>query len=941
MSLYGALYAGVAGLSAQSNKLGIISDNIANVNTVGYKSAASTFQALVTSSSNVTAYTPGGVLGSSQALVTTQGLLQTTTSATDVAISGQGFLVVNQNADQTGQLLYTRAGSFTQDAQGNFINTAGFFLQAWPLDRNGLLPGEPGNLNTASSANLSSLKTVNVQNLAGTAAATNQVSVGANLKSSQAVLSGASGTAGMDVLDIANSPINGSDIIIPTAVDGIKKGDSLNVSTGANSSGFNYTYGGFTYGRDVTSALSGADGENALNLKPGLVNLNTPILPGANAFVTNAIGSGRINVTVPSTANMRNGDYVNIVGPSVDMDANIKVADMTGTFQIVVDSPTQFHFTAANAHVAVAAGTTDGAGGGAETVTPEPFVTSIGSKVVTVHAPNNGLVNGDVVSFTGIAGPGGLVNGIPIAQLNNVSFVVSAATTDTYQITVSTTNAVAAGGAPTTGTIKEVERPYAGNILDATNPSQPLLGISGIANIDPNALSFTITTSASGTVKFTYTASAPNTSLGEFSTLNNLADAINGTQGLTARVANNRLWVGATDATQAVTFNNTQSTATGGPPSANPVLSGIDWVRELGLAAVGSQANTFSSLQGLSNLVNNSAGLTASLENALASADLKVSVVDPTDTITFKDNVGSQGSLLSQLGLATSQNGGVVALRTAGPTGPAYNAQVATNNMASGAIAPQFSRPVTVYDGLGTAHNLNIAFAKLQNNTWSVEIYAQPASDISSSNATLINGQVATGTIKFNGDGSLQNVSTSLTQSFAVNWTNGSTPSAITINWGTQGLPFGTPGASQIGKTDGLSQFDSGYNVSFVNQNGAPVGQLTAISIDQNGFITASYNNGETQKLYKIPIASFTDANLLQGASGDAYAQSNGSGIVNLKQAGQSGVGSFSPGALESSNVELASQLTDMIVAQRAYQANTKVIQTADNMLQSLDQIIQ
>ena len=165
--------------------------------------------------------------------------------------------------------------------------------------------------------------------------------------------------------------------------------------------------------------------------------------------------------------------------------------------------------------------------------------------------------------------------------------------------------------------------------------------------------------------------------------------------------------------------------------------------------------------------------------------------------------------------------------------------------------------------------------------------------------------------------------------------------SSLSFNFGTQGLPFGTPNATQIGKTDGLSQFDSGYNVSFVNQNGAPVGSLTAIAIDSNGFITASYSNGETQKLYKIPLASFTDANLLQAASGDAYAQSNGSGIVNLKQSGQSGVGSISSGALESSNVELASQLTDMIVAQRAYQANSKVIQTADNLLQSLDQIIQ
>ncbi len=844
MTLYGALYASVAGLSAQSNKLGVISDNIANVNTVGYKAASSTFAALVTGSGNVSAYTPGGVLGGSQALVTTQGLLQTTTSATDIAISGQGFFVVNQKPDQTGQVLYTRAGSFTQDAQGNFTNTAGLFLQAWPLDRNGLLPGQPGNLNTVSSANLSSLNTVNVQNLAGTASATSLVSIGANLKSSQSVLLGAGGTATLDKLDTSNYPVNGAALIVPTAVDSIVRGDKINISTGANSAGYTFTYGGISQGRDI---ISGANGDLAVALKAGTKSANA------------------------------------------------------------------------------AAG----------------FDTTNGSNVITVHATGHGLATGDAITFS--AFPQATLSNVPAAIFLSNQFKVNVIDANNFTITlpVGTTPPNATTGAPT-GDATIVTRPYAGNILDATNASSPLLGVTGTTNIDPNGLSFTIFTPASGTVKFTYTASTPNASLHQFSTLNNLADAINATTGLTSRVvANSHLWIGATDATQAVTFANVQSTTSGGAPAATPVLAGVDWVRELGLSNVASGANRFSSLNSLAALVNASAGLTGAVENPLATADLKINVVDPTDTITFKDVNTNTGSLISQLGLANSQNSGAVSLQTVGPTGPAYNAQVSANNMASGSISPQFSRPVTVYDGLGTAHNLNVAFAKLQNNTWAVEIYAQPVSDIAASNATFINGQVATGTIKFNGDGSLQNVSASLTAPIAVNWTNGSVASTINFNFGTQGLPFGTPNATQIGKTDGLSQFDSGYNVSFVNQNGAPVGSLTAIAIDSNGYITASYSNGETQKLYKIPLASFTDANLLQAASGDAYAQSNGSGIVNLKQSGQSGVGSISSGALESSNVELASQLTDMIVAQRAYQANSKVIQTADNLLQSLDQIIQ
>lgn len=119
------------------------------------------------------------------------------------------------------------------------------------------------------------------------------------------------------------------------------------------------------------------------------------------------------------------------------------------------------------------------------------------------------------------------------------------------------------------------------------------------------------------------------------------------------------------------------------------------------------------------------------------------------------------------------------------------------------------------------------------------------------------------------------------------------------------------------------------------------MGQLTGVAVDAAGFITASFNNGETQKLYKIPVAEFTDPNMLQALTGNAFAQTSESGIANLKQAGQSGVGTISSGALEQSNVELADQLTNMIVAQRAYQANTKIIQTSDGLLDDLDRIIQ
>lgn len=926
MSLYGALYAGVAGLSSQSNKLGVISDNIANVNTIGYKAGNAVFETLVTSASNVTAYSPGGVLGGNNQLVDTQGLLQTTSSPTDVAISGGGFFVTNQRADQQGQVLFTRAGSFSQDAQGNFRNTAGLFLQAWPLDRDGNLPGAPGNLNTNSSANISSLQTVNVRNLTGTASPTTTVSIGANLKSAQVAFAGAGGVADMDSFDSFNNPLKASDIIIPTAINSIVRGDAMNVTTGAGLS-YIYNYGGFTFGRSV---ISGAVGDSATALIPASATLsNTSSAIGNNGFspTSAAVGASVVQVTVASTAGMRTGDYVTIAGAVGPVDG-ITTGQLNGLHQITVVNGTTYSFVSAGT-ATLGNGTVTGGGAGASN-TPNPFSIVNGSKVVTVSQATHGLATGAVVRFSGISAP---VGNIPANELND-SFVITVTDADHYTITVPTTTAssTTAGG---TGTILSNMRPFAsgGNIMDAVNSSQPFLGTTGTAGFTTASLAFSITTAASGTVAFTYTPTAPNAQLGQFNNLNNLADAINTVNGLAARVVDGRIYIGASDANAAVSFTNGSIIGNSGPP----VKAGIDWVRELGLAPVTSGLNRFSSLASLNNLVNLSAGLDATVTNPLGTSSVTINVTDPLDTITFADAGTNTGSLLGQLGLAPSLNSAAFAAQTTGALGPAYDPANSLKNMASGTIAPQFSRPVTVYDALGTAHNLNVGFLKTSTNSWAIEIYAQPATDV---NSALPNGQISSGTITFNGDGSLRSVSAALSSPLAVNWTNGSASTTLNYNWGTAGQPFGTLNAPAIGKTDGMSQFDSGYNVSFVNQNGAPVGQLTGIAIDANGFISASYSNGETAQLYKIPLASFTDPNSLTSSSGNAYSQSNNSGGVNLKEAGTSGVGSFAAGSLELSNVELASQLTDMIVAQRAYQANTNVIKTSDTLLESLGQLI-
>src|SRR5271155_11453 len=104
MGVYGALFSGVSGLQADGQAMGIISDNISNANTVGYKGTEDKFETLVTSPATATTYTPGGVLSRPFSNVSAQGLLQATQSQTDVGITGNGFLPVTNSVSTSGLL---------------------------------------------------------------------------------------------------------------------------------------------------------------------------------------------------------------------------------------------------------------------------------------------------------------------------------------------------------------------------------------------------------------------------------------------------------------------------------------------------------------------------------------------------------------------------------------------------------------------------------------------------------------------------------------------------------------------------------------------------------------------------------------------------------------------------------------------------------------------
>jgi flagellar hook protein FlgE len=136
MSLSGALSSAISGLSAQSQALAMVSDNLANSSTTGYKTTSGTFEDMVTGSSDSLQYSSGGVSVYSQQNVTQQGLLETTTDATNVAIQGQGFFVVSSSPTGGGTTSYTRNGDFLPDSQG-YLEDNGSYLMGYRTDASG------------------------------------------------------------------------------------------------------------------------------------------------------------------------------------------------------------------------------------------------------------------------------------------------------------------------------------------------------------------------------------------------------------------------------------------------------------------------------------------------------------------------------------------------------------------------------------------------------------------------------------------------------------------------------------------------------------------------------------------------------------------------------------------------------------------------------------
>ncbi|MDE3106370.1 MAG: flagellar hook protein FlgE [Acidobacteriota bacterium] len=263
-------------------------------------------------------------------------------------------------------------------------------------------------------------------------------------------------------------------------------------------------------------------------------------------------------------------------------------------------------------------------------------------------------------------------------------------------------------------------------------------------------------------------------------------------------------------------------------------------------------------------------------------------------------------------------NSGLVPLQM--PVGTTQAAHATSNvtltaNLNAGAtVGTSFTSPVTVYDSLGTTHSATITYTLASPNTWNYAI-ALPAGD-----ATGVTGN--TGTLTFNSSGQLVTPASNVSSGTFTGLTDGA--SNLSFKWNlydAKGNPL-------------ITQSTAASSTTATNQDGFASGVYQSFSVDASGVITASFSNGQTEAVGQVAVASIANQQGLVLAGNNNYTTSPASGLPSIGLAGTGGRGTIVGSALEQSNVDISSEFADLIVAQRAFEANSKTMTTFDTVTQ-------
>ena len=272
------------------------------------------------------------------------------------------------------------------------------------------------------------------------------------------------------------------------------------------------------------------------------------------------------------------------------------------------------------------------------------------------------------------------------------------------------------------------------------------------------------------------------------------------------------------------------------------------------------------------------------------------------------------GGVVSTSSSLQSLNVGAGTTEAANPTS---TFSLTTNLDASAAVNSTFSSPITLYDSLGGSHQVSVNYTKTASNSWSYNITV-PSADLQGGTGTTTT--VASGTLNFDSSGNLISPTGNVALSMGP-FSDGA--AAMSPNW-----QLTSSGSSLI------TQTASTNTNSAQNQDGYAAGTLSSFAVQDDGTIQATFTNGQNLAIGQVAVASFANPEGLSLSGNSQYAVTSSSGAAVIGTAGTGGRGTIEGSSVEQSNVDVATEFADLIVAQRSYEANAKAVTTFDQIEQ-------
>jgi len=881
-----SLWSGVSGLNAHQVAMDVESNNIANVNTVGFKYSRTNFSNLL-SQTVKSATAPQGNLGGKNSLqiglgatvsavetMFKQGSIQNTDKNTDMAINGDGFFVVSEDGGKTYK--YTRAGDFTFDANGNFVDPNGFIVQGWIAD------SDTHNIDTSSG-----VKPITIPpGLTTPAKETSKIQIKANLNSGDRIAEKAPTRSTIDLNTTMNRIYN-------------SVGEEIKLTPGKNT-----------------------------------VTVTVKKLNDSLSTVTLTYGESENNHDKKFKTL---GDLIDELNYAISHDSN-------GTF-IYTDKKRSEYEIYLNGDGQIV----DPEGNRIDNIsTNEPDGHKVLENVLKELNGNSTKTSGSLKmiqnSFLGADDVGELFN------TNGEAFNLKDGEGITVNIdglyenrkfvyTPNQINGSADACGSASGSYKAKENVVADGdeglhwTYDSTG-SAAFLSIkrdSKFNIIGHEGIEFGIQDSIGAEktkYKFYYGK--------DFNTINELICAFNSKasqDGYDVRLSfdntTGKIEESGTYSIDSAHVHYYDSTDAEDDTKLTDAAKNFDSIiKKLGS---GTESNTilkndtyyFHDIQDLVNLWKfaiDDSNDPAGNQNAVDKEKANVYINDD-GKISVK-NVSGQSFNIFVSGYPDGQDNKLFSEAFSPINGTVANGGIAATQAINAAV---HVTSLDVFDSLGSKHTLTFHFRKSHTSedptdptTW--QWYAEVPEPASLDNP-------ANGYVKFNPDGSLKAINP---PSLIFNPNNGANPGqAIQLNFGS------------INGFDGITSFEAPSATSGQTQDGYPGGDLQNLVVDQTGTIIGVFTNGRSYSLAQVALAKFVNNEGLMSEGGTLFSASPNSGDPIIGTAGTGGRGSIQPSSLEMSNVDLSRSLTQLIVIQRGFQANSKTITTSDQMLNTLLQLKQ